>query len=174
MNKRITVKLITCAIVALALTAYCYESSAAEGQQAGTRYTPPPNVHPPPQPTKQLIPEISFHKWKSKDVVQAFKNTGLEVEGAKPAFILSPIAPKEGIMFLIPSFGTNIGGYVSSYNSGDELKAYKNYYLKMNKNPESPAWWIFEKDNILLLISGKVPVEKAREYEKVLNQMDRK
>ena len=44
----------------------------------------------------------------------------------------------------------------------------------MNKDTEFPAWWIFEKDNILVLISGKVPEEKARQYEKVLNEIDKK
>jgi len=134
----------------------------------------PPNILPPPQPTKPLWTEASFYKWESEDIIKAFKDKGLEVEDVKPGYTMGPTTPREGKIFLIPSFGRNIGGYVSSYNSEDDFNDAKNYYLQMNKNPESPAWWIFEKDNILVLISGKIPEEKAREYEKVLKEMDKK
>jgi hypothetical protein len=74
-------------------------------------------------------------------------------------------------VFLIPSYGGNVGGYISTYDSDANLRESKSYYMKMNKNRKTPAWWIFEKDNILLLISGKVPHEIAGKYEHVLNNM---
>jgi hypothetical protein len=46
--------------------------------------------------------------------------------------------------------------------------------LQMNKDSASPAWYIFEKDNILVLISGKVPEEKTKQYENVLNNIGKK
>lgn len=169
MHKQNKAKFIICIIVVGILAAYCCNNACAEG----IRHINPPNVFPLPQPTKQLWPEASFYKWESKDIVRRFKDNGLEVEDVKPGYTMGSYTPREGIIFLMPSFGKNIGGYISSYNSEDDLKDSKNYYLQMNKNPESPAWWIFEKDNILLLISGKVPEEKARQYEKVLNEMDK-
>ncbi len=78
---------------------------------------------------------------------------------------------KESTVFLIPSYGNDIGGSISSYDSEDKLRESVTYYSTMNQAPKSPAWWIFRKDNLLLLISGKVPEEKAREYERVLKAM---
>ncbi|MEK7307650.1 MAG: hypothetical protein AAB089_01130 [Nitrospirota bacterium] len=136
---------------------------------AAPTLTPPPNVMPPPEPPKQQWPEASFYKWESKDIVKAFSDNKLEVQDAKPGYTMGPLTPRESTIFLIPSFGNDIGGYVSSYNTEDDLKEMREHYIKMNKDPKSPAWRIYEKDNILLLISGKVPEAKAKEYEKVLN-----
>jgi hypothetical protein len=133
------------------------------------RLTPPANVAPPPVPPAQQWPEASFYKWESKAIVKAFKDNKLEVEDVKPGYTAGPLTPREGTIFLMPSFGKDIGGFVSSYNTEDDIKDMKKYYDKMNKDPKSPAWWIYEKDNILLLISGKVTETKAKEYEKVLN-----
>ncbi len=94
------------------------------------------------------------------------------VEDAKPAYSISPIAPRESTLFLMPSVGKNVGGYVSSYNSADDLREMKKYYERLNKDPEAPAWRVFEKDNILVLISGRASEEKAKQYEKVLNEID--
>jgi hypothetical protein len=158
----------SCIIIVLILIAY------PNNTLSQIRHVNPPNILPPPRPTKPLWSEASFYKWESKDIIKAFKDKTLEVEDVKPGYTLNPTTPREGTIFLKPSFGKNIGGYVSSYNSKDDFNNAKNYYLQMNKNPESPAWWIFEKDNILVLISGKVPEEKAREYERVLNEIDKK
>ena len=108
------------------------------------------------------------------DIVKTFKDNGLEVADIKPGHTLNPVTPQEGTIFLIPSFGENIGGYVTSYNSKDELKDAMIYYLQMNKDSASPAWYIFKKDNILVLISGKVPEEKTKQYENVLNNIGKK
>jgi hypothetical protein len=150
----------------LIITLCPYESLAQ-----AIRHVHPHSIPPPPRPPRELWPDASFYKWDSKTVVEAFKNNGLEVEDIKPGYTIVTPLPKEATIFLIPSFGENIGGYVSSYNTEKDLKKAKDYYLQMNKGKNHPAWWIFEKDNILLLISGKVPEEKARQYQKVLNEL---
>ena len=135
------------------------------------RQVHPPVIQPIPQPTRQFPGKSSFYKWESKDVVSALKENGLEIEDVKYGLTIGAEGAKESTVFLMPSYGKDIGGTVSSYDSEDSLKESATYYSIMNQNPKSPAWWIFRKDNILLLISGKVPEEKAREYEKVLNAM---
>ncbi|GBE04691.1 MAG TPA: hypothetical protein ENG95_01255 [Nitrospirae bacterium] len=132
---------------------------------------PPLNVHPAPRPTQEWT-DKSFYKWKSRDIVKRFVENGLEVEDAKPAYSISPIPPSESTLFLMPSVGKNVGGYVSSYNSADDLREMKKYYEGMDKDPEAPAWRVFKKDNILVLISGRASEEKAKQYEKVLSEMD--
>ncbi len=133
------------------------------------RFTPPPNVQPPPRPPKNWEGP-SFFKWFSGDIVKKFKDNKLEVADMKPGYVMGPITPRESTIFLIPSYGENIGGYVSSYGSEDNLKTMKKHYQRMNKDPQSPAWWIFERENILVLISGKIPEEKAKQYEQILSE----
>lgn len=131
----------------------------------------PEVIQPLPQPTQQFRERSSFYKWESKDIVKAFKDNGLEVEDVKYGLTIGAAGAKESTVFLMPSYGSDIGGTVSSYDSEDKLMESVTYYSVMNKDPEPPAWRIFRKDNILLLISGKVPEEKALEYETVLNAM---
>lgn len=168
---RIKDKLITCIMAVVILIAYCNFNNALAD---GLRHTNIPTTLLPPMSTQQVLPEASFYKWASTDIVKAFKNNGLEVADVKPGHTLNPVTPQEGTIFLIPSFGENIGGYVTSYNSKDELKDAMIYYLQMNKDSASPAWYIFKKDNILVLISGKVPEEKTKQYENVLNNIGKK
>lgn len=171
MNSQKIAKLIICVIVAGALVAYCDKTWAQGEYKPRSRYTPPPIALPPPRPPQQLWPKTSFYTWVSKDVIKEFKSNGLEVEDIKPAYILGPVLAREGMIFLMPSYGADIGGYVSSYNTEDDIEEMRAYYLEMNKDPESPAWWIYEKDNILLLISGKIPKAMAEEYGKALNEI---
>jgi hypothetical protein len=96
------------------------------------------------------------------------KDRGLEVVDAKPGFTIGIPEARENIIFLTPSYGEDIGGLVFSYNSKDMLKESVRYYSKMNKDEDPPSWWIFKKDNIMLLISGRIPEENARKYEEAL------
>jgi hypothetical protein len=84
---------------------------------------------------------------------------------------MGPSAAEETVIFLIPSAGENIGGLVSSYRSLRALEEDIKYYSAMNKSSGPAAWRIFHRENILLLISGKVPEEKAMQYKKVLEGM---
>lgn len=133
-------------------------------------------VHPPPPqifpgPPRQFLEKAYFYKWECKDVITAFKDSGLEVVDVTGRITIGSPAAEESIIFLMPSYGEEIGGVVSSYDSDSNLLDSLNYYSSMNKNPQFPAWRIFRKDNILLLISGMVPEEKALEYDKALSRM---
>ena len=112
-----------------------------------------------------------FYKWASMDVVNAFKEYGLEVEDIQTGFIVGVHRESENTIFMMPSFGKEIGGLVSGFSSADTLRESEGHYSEMNSDTEKPVWWIFKKDNIMVLISGRVPEFVARQYEKVLNQM---
>jgi hypothetical protein len=136
-------------------------------------------VHPPPvqilpRPPQQLLEKAYFYRWESKDVVKALKDTGMEIVDVKGGITIGATAAVESTVFLIPSYGEGIGGAVSSYDSENKLNESIKYYSAMNKDPQAPAWWIFKRDNILLLISGKVPEKKAMAYEKALHGMGKK
>jgi hypothetical protein len=131
----------------------------------------PHSIQPAPRPPQQILQEARFYKWDSKEVIKKFKEAGLEVVEVKGLVVGAPAA-KESTIFLIPSFGEDIGGLVSSFSSEEDLKKTLIYYSRMNKDSISPVWWIFVKDNVLVLISGMVPEEKAREYKEILNNMN--
>ena len=105
--------------------------------------------------------------------MKALKDSGLEAVDIAGGIIEGSPGATESTIFLIPSYGEEIGGVVSSYDSENKLLDALNYYASMNKDPQSPAWRIFRKDNILLLISGKVPEEKSLEYDKALSRIEK-
>jgi hypothetical protein len=109
--------------------------------ESGIRHFYPSTPVPSPRPMD-----------RSSDVVKKFRESGLEAREMNAGYLMEPAHLKEATVFLIPSYGGNVGGYISTYDSDANLR-------------------IFEKDNILLLISGKVPHEIAGKYEHVLNNM---
>ncbi|MBI5407830.1 MAG: hypothetical protein HZA14_00530 [Nitrospirae bacterium] len=141
--------------------------------QAAIRQVHPPIILPAPRPPQQYLRKAFFYKLESRDVVKAFKDHGLEAEEVS-GFTMGATAAKETVMFFTPSYGSDVGGLAASYDSKDQLEDAARYYSAMNVNPASPAWRIYRRYNILLLISGRVPEEKAREYERVLHEMDKK
>ncbi|MBI4697828.1 MAG: hypothetical protein HY758_02645 [Nitrospirae bacterium] len=170
MNRQNSSLIIFCIVAFMASILFCSNVSAI-------RHTNVPNMLPPPRPPKQSevsAVDASFYKWESRDVIEAFIDNGIEIEDIKIGITMDPLSPHEGTIFLMPSHGKDVGGYISSYDSKDELERAREYYTKMNKNPEAPAWRIFGRDNILVLISGKVPEEKSREYERVLNTLGKR
>jgi len=138
----------------------------------GSRHFRSHSMEPPPMPPREYSRESRFYRFSSRDVVTAFKKSGLEVVDLKPGLTVGAPGARESTIFLIPSFGKNIGSLVSSYSSEKDLQNSIQYYVKMNKNAALFSWRIFTKDNILLLISEKVPEKSAQEYEKVLISMD--
>jgi hypothetical protein len=129
-----------------------------------------PVVGPPPE----YRPPKSFYKWKSNDIVKAFNDNGLEVVTIESGMVIGAPGAKESTIFRIPSFGDNVGSLVSSFGSLESINESVEYYSKMNESADSPVWWIFKKDNVLVLISGKVPKERAGQYDRVLSNMDDK
>lgn len=141
------------------------------GRVDAFRQVTPPAITPQPGPRAQALQETSFYKWSSREVINAFKDTGLEVVNITNGLTMGSPAAKESMIFLIPSSGENIGGLVSSYRTQKALEEDRKYYTGMNKASGPPAWRILRRYNILLLISGKVPEEKAISYRKALDRM---
>ena len=149
-------------------TLACLDSAGAQGSRDFLSH----GMAPPPMPPQEYLRESRFSRFSSRDLVTAFKKARLEIADLTPGLTVGAPGARESTIFLIPSFGKNIGGLVSSYSSEQDLQNAIEYYLKMNKNTDSPAWRMFTKHNILLLISGKVSEKSAKEYEYVLMRMD--
>jgi hypothetical protein len=144
-----------------------WHSAGAQGSRSFRSHS----MQPPPMPPEEYSGASRYYRLNSRDVVTALKKSGLEVADLKPGLTVGAPGARESTIFLTPSFGKNIGGLVSSYSSDKDLQRSIQYYAKMNKKTAAPSWRIFTKDNILLLISGKLPENSANEYEKVLINM---
>jgi hypothetical protein len=126
----------------------------------------------PPMPPREYSGEIRFYHFSSRDIMAAFKKHGLEVANLKPGLTVGAPGSRESTIFLIPSAGNRVGALVSSFTSEEALQKSVQHYSQINKKTSPSPWRIFTKDNIMLLISGKVPERAAKEYEHVLADMD--
>jgi len=110
-------------------------------------------------------------------VIEAFKDAGLEVEGARPMtkddYGIAPMTAVEGTRFLIPSLCLDCGGRVFNFASPEDLEVTKAYYVELGRASAMFFSWVFVKDNILVQINGDLPEEKAKQYEATLNAMGR-
>ena len=131
----------------------------------------PHSIIPPPVPPREIMEELSFVRWQCKDVINAFKKNKLEVAAIAESFVVGAPSAKENVIFLTPSYGKDFGGLVASFNAKDDLDFAVKHYMRMNSGRKSRAWWIYSKDNILLLVSGRVPEVSAMAYRDVLNDI---
>jgi len=131
--------------------------------------TAPPIVHQP------MMPPGFPHKWVTRDVVKSFNENGLEVENVKPVKetenLSLPANTEEAIEFSIPSSGEDVAGCILCFEDKDDMEKVTEHYRELNKEGELYNW-SFVKDNILLILKGSLPEEVAREYEKVLYEMN--
>jgi len=137
-------------------------------------YNPTP---PLPSPAPHWFPHSFPHIWSADDVVNVFTDRRLEVE--EPEFITEtdrfglPAKTKELIKFSIPSVGKEIQGCILVFELKEDLRKNRNYYSDLNDKGH-PYTWSFLKDNILLVIDGAVPEEKAKQYESALTGLKQK
>jgi hypothetical protein len=115
----------------------------------------------------------------STDVVQAFRDAGLEVGDATPvdqdpaqAKFIGPKTYQEGTRFLLPSLGNDSSGQVYTYASRKDLEVMKNYWGTLSENTTGMLFsWVYDKGNVLVHLNGSLPKGKADQYGQVLEQM---
>ncbi len=169
---QIDLKRKTYPLICIAAALILFSCLSPYGKEADAfRQHTPPVITPQPGPPAQIMSLPFLHKWPVQKIISAFKKNGLEVVNIQKGLTMGSGAAGETIIFLIPSSGKDIGGFVSSYISRKALEEDIKYYSGMNKPSAIPAWRIFRRENILVLISGKVPEEKAVLYRTVLESM---
>jgi hypothetical protein len=124
----------------------------------------------------------------SEDVVQAFKDEGLEVgesydvdaeEGPNPV----PRTYKEGTRFTIPSLerratgkakvggpDNGAGGRVFAFESEEDLAPARDYYEGLEQASGMFFSHVFVGGNTLVQINGELPKSRADEYEAALSK----
>jgi hypothetical protein len=134
------------------------------------------------------LPALGFSgQPTSQDVVQAFRDEGLEVgesydvdedEGPNPV----PRTYKEGTRFTIPSLerrttgeakvgGPDKGaGRVFTFDSEEDLAPVRDYYEGLGRASGLFYSHVFVEGNTLLQINGELPESRANEYEAALRK----
>lgn len=147
-------------------------SACASREQPGSpaQASPQPNAS-----ASQAAPAASssFQKWNNSQVVAAFKAAGLEVENPRPMskpqdYGAAPTVATEGTQFTVPSLGEGGSGHIYSFASEDDLERMVQYYANASTDNFS---WVYVRDNILVQVDGRLPEEKAKQYEAALGNV---
>lgn len=115
----------------------------------------------------------SFYQWSADKVVTMLQQNGLEAQDPRAAieadYLGGPQTAKEAQAFSIPSAGEGEGGLVLSFDDEDKFEEAKTYYEELAETPGNPR--VFARDNIVLLISGKLSQAEANPYDSVLAKL---
>ena len=105
------------------------------------------------------------------DVVNAFKQAGLQAENAHPMTTDEyGEAPKvcTGTRFLIPSLGQDNGGRIFICDKSEEQDQLVSYYQGLNKTNSFLFSWIYVKGNIVVQINGDLDGQTAAKYNQAI------
>lgn len=134
-------------------------------------HTPYPTYtyYPTITPTPTLLPAAAFVKWNVDQVIQAFRNAGLEVGPYRPMqkddYAGAPVMTLQGICFYISSNGDGCTARVLSFLDETSLTKTRQYFT------DTGYTWLFVNANILVEMNPEVNETTARGYEAVLNGM---
>lgn len=133
---------------------------AERGVQVGdTVELPRPNPEEPPG---------------SAEVVQAFRDAGLEVGESypveqEPGWEERPVPRtyEEATRFLVPSLGADAGGRVFVFGSEENLRAVRDFYEDLAPS-ERP--YVYDEGLVLVQISNQLPEDEAERYGAALRE----
>ena len=116
-------------------------------------------------------------KYKSQEAIDVLKAAGLEAEQVRPMTAKDygsiPYLGVEALRFFVPSIGFDNGGRVLTFDNMDSLERTKEYYDELGRYNPAFYSWIFTVENLLVQINGKLPDNKAKQYEVALGKLGR-
>ena len=120
-----------------------------------------------------LLLAVVNHEPNAEEVVQAFRDEGLEVgemqqvdrEGDR-SFV--PKTYEEQVSFTIPSQGERVGGRVFTFESQEDLEQVREHYQGFGELFSSH---LYVEDEVLVQISGTLPEDDAERYGEVLREL---
>jgi len=118
--------------------------------------------------------EKLYYQYSSEKVVKTFQSNGLEATNSRPAteadYGGAPMVAKDAMYFSIPSIGADEGGLVMAFESEENLVKAKTYFDEKAKSQETFVR-VFVRDNILVVLSGKLSEAESNQYEGVLAKL---
>ena len=134
----------------------------------------PPAKLPRPTPSPSMVPQ---GKYTSSDVLAAFRGKGLEVDrptSLRPNATSRSEAMRrmtEGVRFYLPSACPNCDVWVYSFPTDSDTHQADLYFKELGESGSFS--WVFRKENLLIQLSGEVPVEKANHYGDALQTLEK-
>ena len=108
------------------------------------------------------------------DVIAAFQSAGLEADSPTPMtkddYGMAPMVG-DGVRFLIPSLGANMGGRVIVVPDKSERERLVAYYTDLGKQSAAFASHVFQSGDVVVQINGDLPDDQAAQYQDALNGM---
>lgn len=109
------------------------------------------------------------------DVIAAFKAAGLEAESPTPMtkddYGMAPMVG-DGVRFLIPSLGADMGGRVIVVPDKGERDRLVAYYTDLGKQSAAFASHVYQSGDVVVQINGDLPANQAAKYEDALHGME--
>lgn len=128
-----------------------------------------------PPPVRRPGRSRGFQRFKSSEVIDAFRSARLELGTVRPMtredYGFAPYVATEGTRFIIPSIGPESGGRVLSFSSSGDLETTKRYYDELGRGSAALFSWTFVNSNVLVQITGELPEAQARRYEAALRTL---
>ena len=113
--------------------------------------------------------------WTIDQVVDALAAGGLEYETPIPlsaeTFPFYDHMAVTGERFMLPSLCEDCGARLFVFEDADDLAITQIYYETLGQAMKLLFSWVFTRDNVLIQLNGKLPEDRAREYETALNEM---
>ncbi len=170
MKKRNMILLINFFFIFIFIAGYSQKVSACGCGSSHSTSSPSYSMSPQPIMVPSM-PEFET-KWSTMRVVESFEEKGLTVERLRSIFEdanhdTAINAAEEAVRFDLASFGKEAGVCIHTFTSKDDLKNLQTHFLELNEKGDLYTW-SYVKDNVLLVITGTIPEEIARQYERVL------
>lgn len=110
----------------------------------------------------------------STEVVQAFRDAGLEIGESypveqEPGWDEKPVPRtyEEATRFTVPSLGADAGGRVFVFKSEGDLAAVRDYYEGLERSVRP---YVYDEGLVLVQISNQLPEDEAEKYWTVLKE----
>jgi hypothetical protein len=115
-----------------------------------------------------------FARWRAEVILNAFQHAGLGItewryanKDADDGFAMTMVVETKRFRLA----RENIGGTILAFqNERDQLWMYE-YYVRLGETNPAYASWLWTRGNVIVQIDRALAPERAREFQRVLNQM---
>lgn len=171
--KKQKASLIIIMVFVLSVCSFSGGSFAIPGIHSVAPSIPPAGKTVPPVPPR--VPAY-IYKWSIAHVINTLRAHGLDIKGTEPLskqdYKPLPSRGKEAIKFKAPALGEDGKGCIFSFERESDMGKIKNYYAGLNESGELYSW-SFQKDNILIVIAGRISEGSAKKFESALNTISK-
>lgn len=123
-----------------------------------------------PAPTR-----TGFAKWRAEAVLNAFQQAGLEItewryanKDADDGLAVTMVVETKRFRLSRENIG---GAILAFHNETDQLWMYE-YYARLGESNPQYSSWLWTRGNVIVQIDRALSPERAREFQRVLNQME--